>query len=231
MGDYKVDPEDRTLEMRVVSEREIHVRDNQKKALGSTMEPTSIQQVQPIAVTVTNEVVRVREVTNVVELVITNRPPAIPEAMPGRIGVAVWWFQDCDVDLYVSVAGHRELFFKNTNTVDGVYYRDIRHSNALNTEDAWKERWEYVEIRQEVNIEDLTCWLNVYKANRALTTPVAGKVRVQFGDGRISESTFEFTVNQGNGGVDRPTRETSPYWIQIDLRKAFRECGKLTALR
>jgi len=151
--------------------------------------------------------------------VTTNIPP-IPTAPRGKIGIAAWWQADADVDLYVSAQGKRELFFQNTNTVDGVYYRDVRHPLGSDAVAAWRDRWEYVEINENVAVADLRCWLNLYKVNHALTEPVSGIVRIQFGDGHFSERHFCFSVAQGNGGAEHATRESSPYWIPIDLGNA-----------
>lgn len=146
--------------------------------------------------------------------VMTNTPP-IPVPPKGRMGIAVWWELDADVDLYVGVPGQRELFYRNTSHKFGQYFRDIRRANQPGTDQQWRQRWENVELPEQVPFDSVTAWLNLYKG---CGQPVSGKVRVQFADGRVFEAPFIISATKGNLGADRSTRQTSPYWTQIHLQ-------------
>jgi hypothetical protein len=161
----------------------------------------------------------VRRVEVVAAPVVTNMPP-IPVAPKGRMGIAAWWEADADVDLYVCIPGQRDLFFKNTANKYGKYFRDIRVANRPAADQAWRDQWEYAELTEKAPVDEIRCWLNLYKVNRNTTQPITGKVRVQYGDGHFVETRFCFPVMQGNGGADQDRRQSSEYWVPIDLRPA-----------
>jgi len=225
VGNYQLDPTDSNLEMRVVHERSIRVKDVNASVPVETNIP-------PIPVTPTAAVVEVNAVreTNVsapeVNLITAPRVlaviniPSLPVARSGRMGIAAWWQADADVDLYVSVPGQPELYYRNLRNKYGEYYRDIRQANKQGTEQNWRAQWEYVELSEKIPNAGLTCWLNLYKVNRGNTQPISGMVRVQYGDGHIVETPFHFNVTKGNGGADSSTRQSSPYWVPIDLYPA-----------
>ena len=77
----------------------------------------------------------------------------------------------------------------------------------------WQAVWEYVEV-EAAQINEPTCWLNVYEARG----PVRGIVRLQF-DGRVVDRPFEFNVTTGNHGRDGnfPARSHSPYWQRVNF--------------
>jgi hypothetical protein len=229
VGNYQLDPTDSNLEMRVVHERSIPVKDVNKVTIASVPVETNIPPipVTPIAVVVEVNAVpetnisapEVNMITVPKVSVVTNVPP-IPVAPNGRMGIAAWWQADADVDLYVSVPGQPELYYRNLRNKYGEYYRDIRQANQKGTEQNWRAKWEYVELSEKIPTAGLTCWLNLYKVNRGNTPPISGMVRIQYGDGHFVEIPFRFNVTKGNGGADSRMRQSSPYWVPIDLYSA-----------
>jgi hypothetical protein len=270
VGNYQLNPTDSNLEMRVVHERSIPVKDVNKVTIASVPVSTNIElipatptveiaevntvsenkvlvpeintieapkisvvtNVPPIPATPTVDIAEVNTVpetnvsapeVNMIEApkisMVTNIP-SLPVARNGRMGIAAWWLADADVDLYVSVPGQPELYYRNLRNKYGEYYRDIRQANKQGTEQNWRGQWEYVELSEKIPTAGLTCWLNLFKVNRGNTQPISGKVRVQYGDGHIVETPFRFNVTKGNGGADSSKRQSSLYWVPIDLYPA-----------
>jgi len=200
----ELDPNDSQLEMRVIGQRIVPSQPTNRII---SVPPTP----QPVAAA---------------QPVVTNRPvatpnPPIPVTPRGRIGIAVWWNADADVDLYVSTPGERELYFRNVKNKAGEYYRDIRQANESSAESGWREKWEYVELSNAIQPADVKCWLNLYKVNHSAPESISGMVRVQYGDGRIVEAPFTFTVTSGNGGADANRRSASPYWVPVNLFRSL----------
>ncbi len=238
VGTYKLDPQDRALEMRQVQARKIPVATPRFKAPPKPFVPPSapspVQVIpppqppekpepkivqasipQPVAAPVLPDVQPLPIVENPPAPL---PPPAIPVAPQGRIGIAAWWLDDADIDLYVGIPGQHELSYKHTSHKLGKHYRDIRHASKVGAGSQWRDQWEYVELSDEVAINQIAVWLNLY---RGCGHPVAGKVRFQFGDGRIFESSFTINSSHGNFGKDAASRQGSPCWVPIKLQKVI----------
>lgn len=230
VGTYQLDPSDsERLEMRVIHERSIPVREEKAVMIASVPVatnrpsmsvslPAAVVEVRavpetniPVRVVKTITIPQVSMVTNV-----TSMAP-MPVAPLGRTGIAVWWQAPADLDLYVAMPGQKELYYRNIKNSYGEYCRDIRDANQQTNEQAWRTQWEYVEVSGEVPTDSLSCWVNLYKTNKSISQPITGKVRVQFRDGHIVETPFRFNVTQGNGGMCADKRQTSACWIPIAL--------------
>jgi hypothetical protein len=233
VGNYQINPVDHAIEMVEVHPRTVALRDDRPVEHPPRQLPEPVHVETPIGGVVAGQglachpasshlaATAVRPAAPVAEQppppAITNLPP-IPVAPRGQTGIAAWWLADADVDLYVCFSGAQDLYWHNMTNSFGIYFRDIRTANQTGTEGDWKDRWEYVQLREGVDLANARVYLNLYAVNRTPREPIEGKVRFQLPDGRIQEQTFSFSaLTKGNQGVDVLTRDRSPFWIPVDL--------------
>jgi hypothetical protein len=160
-------------------------------------------------------------------------PPAVQEALkalpkpaPGLVHVAGAWVTQgeskkaADVDLWLRPDGSAvELSFKMPASERGRLLRDNRRSfPTIEGAGPWIAAWEVIELSQTTLLdlrEHSTLWLNLFQGPGA---PVTGVVRVS-AEGREFDVPFSFPAIPGDNAQGRDRRDTSPCWIQVDLRK------------
>jgi hypothetical protein len=158
----------------------------------------------------------------------TLMPLEIPKPAVGNIGIAAVWTAQpgTDIDLWVAAkTGMPEAYWNRPRVPHVHYFRDIRTAQTVKENVQWRAVWEYVEV-EAAQINEPTCWLNVYEARG----PVRGIVRLQF-DGRVVDRPFTFDVNRGNHGHDAnfPARLRSPYWQRVNLMDFLQSPSPQTA--
>lgn len=140
-------------------------------------------------------------------------PVAPPNPLPftapiGTTGVGIAWSAPgTDLDLYVKASPRaHELYYRNTISAEGRYFRDYRNRNV-------DLDYEYVELKQSVNITELEVWVNYYSGKAP--TP-EGKVCMHF-NGRTFVGGFKLAASRGNHAGDSRHRDTSPYWVRLNV--------------
>jgi hypothetical protein len=167
---------------------------------------------------------RVKTATNIIFLTnsvtmtnVVREASLIPRVGPGKAGIAIVWGAGSksnapvDLDLYVFVPRDgTELFYRNTRSAHGRYYRDIRQS--LPAQDAdWKSMWEFVELEGDQMPPEI--WINLFSG----TGPVSGEVRIQhLGQERVIP--FSVQAVAGNYGANVVGRERDPRWVKVRLQ-------------
>jgi len=160
-----------------------------------------------------------------------TQPPAPPAAQPpptivkliesfpvkptaNKVGIGIAWAASVDLDLWVRANPNaRELYFHNTATREGRYFRDWRDRN-MGTD------YEYVELNptSALDLAQVGCWVNYYEGK---TCPVGGVV-VVFYEGKSYYSEFTLNAPGGNKAGDKDKRNQSRYWVRIDLGDVVR---------
>lgn len=145
----------------------------------------------------------------------TPQPPAAANLFPiqaatGKTGIGIMWdAEGVDLDLYVKAhTSASELFYRQTITREGRYFFDYRNRNS-------NLDYEYVELRNPVDLVRLQVWVNYYKGNAPAPK---GKVCLHYG-AKTYHGTFSISASRGNHGGDANGRASSPYWSEIPLRK------------
>lgn len=147
-----------------------------------------------------------------------NPPPSevkkLAEAFPhkpsggNKVGVGIAWAAPVDLDLWVQANPNaRELYWHNTATREGHYFKDWRTGNMGSD-------YEYVELNPDpaLDLNNLGCWINYYEGR---ATPVRGVVLV-FYEGRSYYGEFILNAPYGNKGTEKGHRDQSRYWVRIN---------------
>ena len=166
-------------------------------------------------VVITNVVTTTNEVT-VTNIVTQVHEELLPPTTPGFAGFGLLWLsprgqsQSVDLDLHVYVPSDRtELSYRNTNSLHGHYFRDVRHS-AISVTDDPRASWEFAEISGE--LPD-SVWVNFFGGQG----PVNGEL-VLIHEGRSHRVVFSFPSVTGDQGTEGSRRERSTRWLKIDLQ-------------
>lgn len=181
------------------------------------LEPAPVPPAPPVVrVFVTNVVEEFHVVTITNEIEVLRQTP-LPTVPRGNTGIGIVWSsggsgaQGLDLDLYVWVPKDGvELFFSNTMSATGRYYRDVRQSGDGNARD-WRGTYEFVELQGDQLPPEV--WINVFAGNG----PAQGELRIQH-QGREHRVAFAVPAVRGNSGRDRASRTKSDRWLRIDLR-------------
>ena len=134
------------------------------------------------------------------------RPPSIQRG-PMKIGIR--WTENIDLDLYAKPDRNREtLFFQNTESADGYYFKDHRSSP--------QNEYEYIEFEEPVDIWNMKASVNFYEGQTPSPGP-SGEIRIEF-DNHTYVGRFTITQTHGNHGGT----EQSAYWASIDVPKILK---------
>ena len=181
------------------------------------VESAPLPRVIPILVTNRVEEIHVVTITNEIEVV---RQTPIPQVSRGNTGIGIVWSADArtgqrlDLDLYVWVPKDGvELFYANTASTSGRYYRDVQQSGERDAAD-WRGTYEFVELQGDQLPPEV--WINVFAGKG----PAQGELRVQH-QGREHRVAFAIPAVRGNGGRDGKSRSKSEHWLRIDLRSVL----------
>ena len=127
----------------------------------------------------------------------------------GFLSLGITWLEPCDVDIYVTIEGDKELSYKRvaSRKYGGRHLKDHRSAPM-------KRGYESCVFTKKINLRDLNpIWLNFYSGSAP--DGIHGELRLRWGDD-IYLYPFEIKSNEGNGG--RGPREGSPHWLKIDPR-------------
>lgn len=134
------------------------------------------------------------------------RPPSIQRG-PMKIGIR--WTENIDLDLYAKPDRNREtLYFQNTESADGYYFKDHRSSP--------QNEYEYIEFEEPVDIWNMKASVNFYEGQAPSPGP-SGEIRIEF-DNHTYVGRFTITQTHGNHGGT----EHSDYWASIDVPKILK---------
>ncbi len=171
--------------------------------LDCQMDPESTK---PEMIRITRDVGLTDWITSEVPRNLGTRPPSTHRG-PMKIGIR--WTENIDLDLYAKPARNRPtLFFQNTESEDGFYFKDHRSSP--------QNEYEYIEFEQPVNVWDLKASVNFYEGRTPPPGP-AGEIRIEF-DNHTYVGRFAIRKSQGNRG----DASGHDYWASIDVPKILR---------
>ena len=184
------------------------------------LEPPRLLPAPPVVrVFLTNVVEEVHIVTITNEIAVVRQTP-LPKVARGNTGIGIVWSSSTrgadglDLDLYVWVPkDSTELFYGNTVSTTGRYFRDVRQS-AENTSADWRGTYEFVELQGEQLPPEV--WINVFAGKG----PAQGELRIQH-QGREHRVAFAIPTVRGSGGRDRASRSKSEHWLRIELRSVL----------
>ncbi len=156
----------------------------------------------------------VKQQTSIYERPISKAPlPASVLRQATHVEVGITWECGCDLDLY----GQREqgataLWFLNTQTSDGQYFRDFRTSPRS------ANGYETLAYHVPVDLNHLLLAVNFY--NGSSPGGVKGEVRISL-NGQTYAMPFHVLAQEGNGGVGRQEtltarRANNTAWLVID---------------
>jgi hypothetical protein len=160
--------------------------------------------VQTNTVTVTNEVVALRETI-------------LPKGSHGKALIGLVWAipkgasERVDLDLHVGVpSDSAELSFLNTKTPKGRYFRDVREATGAGFTGDWATSWEAVELDDDQLPAE--AWVHIYSGRG----PCQGELRVIY-KGVEYRSAFTFPAVKGDGNASVNRRTHSDRWIRVNL--------------
>ncbi|NOY42788.1 MAG: hypothetical protein GXP26_13260 [Planctomycetes bacterium] len=140
---------------------------------------------------------------------------AAAEEANHEMAFAINWVSEdpsCDIDVHVRSAGCPEvLFFGNTETPFGKFFRDVQSSGSINGDSANYQNWEWVRI-DHGRLEDLTIWLNAYRTAEPAQVRIIGVSK-----GRRYERNIQIN-GPGDGGRSED-RELSDAWYKVTMRR------------
>lgn len=129
------------------------------------------------------------------------------------IDIGIMWtspYADLDLDIYgLPRPGAAELSYQKARTADGVLIKDWTQPNSRADAD-----FEWIKMNPGVRFSEMEVWVNLFKGRG----PISGRVAIHF-EGRTFIGSFHIPAAHGNGGVDAPMRQNSPYWTRLDLQK------------
>lgn len=157
----------------------------------------------------------VKQQTSIYERPISKTPiPAgvLRQATHVEVGIT-WECGGCDLDLYGQrQPGETAIWFLNTQTSDGQYFRDFRTSpHSANG-------YETLAYHVPVDLNHLLLAVNFY--NGSSPGGVKGEVRISL-NGQTYAMAFHVLAQEGNGGVGRQEtltarRANNTAWLVID---------------
>ena len=119
--------------------------------------------------------------------------------------IGIRWKGNWDLDLYAKPhVGAETLFFQQTRSAEGYYFKDHRSSPG--------REYEYIEFTEPVDVYEVKAMVNFYKGMAA--NGAAGEVRVEF-EGRVYTGTFAIPSTQGNRG--RLDETQSQFWATVEI--------------
>jgi hypothetical protein len=157
----------------------------------------------------------VKQQTSIYERPISKAPlptSVLRQATHVEVGIT-WECGACDLDLYSQrQPGATAIWFLNTQTSDGQYFRDFRTSPRS------ANGYETLAYHVPVDLNHLLLAVNFY--NGSSPGGVKGEVRISL-NGQTYAMPFHVLAQEGNGGVGRQEtltarRANNPAWLVID---------------
>lgn len=137
--------------------------------------------------------------------VISNAATTAPSKTVGPMKIGIRWKGDIDLDLYSTPEkGAQTLFFENTRSAEGYYFKDHRSSP--------EREYEFIEFEKPVDVWQVEARINFFEG-RVPAGP-GGEVRIEFG-GRIYTAPFELRARHGNEG--RTGQHQRDCWAILDV--------------
>ena len=132
-----------------------------------------------------------------------------PSTTTGPMKIGIRWNENIDLDLYAKPGrNHETLFFQNTESDDGFYFKDHRSSP--------QNEYEYIEFEKPVDVWDLKASVNFYEGETQPPGP-SGEVRIEF-DQHTYVGRFAISKRKGNGGDS----DEGAFWTAIDIPKILK---------
>jgi hypothetical protein len=133
---------------------------------------------------------------------VQREPPSITVG-PMKIGIR--WRGNIDLDLYSRPKKEAQmLFFEQTRSPEGYYFKDHRSSP--------EREFEFIEFETPVDVWQAEASINFYEG----TAPggPSGEIRIEF-DGKIYSGQFSLPAEHGNRG--RSGGRQGEFWTRIDI--------------
>ena len=128
-----------------------------------------------------------------------------PTQLQGPLKIGIRWNTDMDLDLYARAQeGRQTLFFENTESPDGYYYKDHRASPD--------REFEFIEFEKPVQLNQVRAWVNLFEGE-LFRSPVF-EVRLEF-ENQIYSTQLSIESKSGNRG--RTGSEQNHCWVEIDI--------------
>ena len=155
------------------------------------------------------EMLRIHRDLNVADWItretLSGSKPPPPSRKVGPMKIGIRWKGAVDLDLYAAAnSGSDTLFFEQTRTREGYYYKDHRSSPD--------REYEFVEFEAPVDVNQVQAYVNFYKGESA--SGPNGEVRIEF-DGKIYSGSFRIDSKRGNKG--RSGSSQAAYWARMDV--------------
>ncbi len=161
---------------------------------------------KPEMIRITRDIGMTDWITSEVPRNLGVRPPSRTRG-PMKIGIR--WTENIDLDLYAKPGRNREtLFFQNTDSDEGYYFKDHRSSP--------QNEYEYIEFEKPVDVWDLRASVNFYEGRTSAPGP-SGEIRIEF-DNHTYVGRFSIPKTKGNRG----NSDQDAYWSSIDVPKILK---------
>ena len=132
-----------------------------------------------------------------------------PSRNTGPMKIGIRWTENIDLDLYAKPRRDREtLFFQNTQSDEGFYFKDHRSSP--------QNEYEYIEFEQPVNVWEIKASVNFYEGRTEAPGP-AGEIRIEF-DNHTYVGRFSIPKQKGNRGDS----DQEEFWAAIDVPRILK---------
>ncbi len=137
--------------------------------------------------------------------VLTKVQSGPPSSTKGPMKIGIRWQGALDLDLYASPNSRGEtLFFENSRSAEGYYFKDHRASPD--------REYEFIEFESPVDVRQVEAMINFYEG--ASDAPPKGEIRIEF-ENKIFSGRFELQSLRGNQA--RSGRGQEKHWTQIDI--------------
>lgn len=128
-----------------------------------------------------------------------------PTHTVGPMKIGIRWKGRVDLDLYARGARDSEmLFFEQTRSAEGYYFKDHRSSPD--------REYEFIEFESPIDVWKAEARVNFYEGQ--ISPGPRGEIRIEF-DGKIYTGAFIVPAREGNEG--RAGARQRAHWSEIDI--------------
>lgn len=159
------------------------------------------------------EMIRITRDIGITDWITSEVPQNIgtraPSTTTGPMKIGIRWNENIDLDLYAKPNPQSAtLFFQNTESDDGFYFKD--HRSSPGTE------YEYIAFEKPVDIWDLKASVNFYDGRADAPGP-EGEIRIEF-DNHTYVGRFAIPKTRGNRG----DADQAEFWTKIDVPRILK---------
>jgi len=168
---------------------------------------TKVEMVQLAPIRLSKKTIYEREITS------APMPDSVVQKAE-RVEIGARWQCECDVDVYAQpVPGADVLYFGNTRTAQGLFFKDYQGPNA-------KEGYETIEFTVPLDLRAVRVAVNLYSGSAP--NGVSGEFRMSV-NGKTYAIPFSIPATEGNQGADAPKNgfkgRSTKHTVVLDLSK------------